>query len=93
MIVVSLTSRIKKQAFGLSQRALERVFADEGRAQRLAQAMGTVQRGKRAVDATQTAVMHQLNFATKGDFKALGKALSGVKKRVRSLDEKLSKVR
>jgi polyhydroxyalkanoate synthesis regulator phasin len=83
-------STLKKQAMGLGQKAMERLFADEGRAQKVAEAIGTVQRGKQALDSTQRTVMHQLNFATKADFKDLGKQLSALRRRVKALDEKLS---
>lgn len=76
---------------GLSAKAMEHLFADEKRAAQIAQAIGTVQRGKAVVDKTQTVVMHQLNFATKADFKDLGRSLSSLKKRIKALDEKLSK--
>lgn len=89
---MGLTSKIKKQAMGLSAKAMEKLFADERRAQKIAEAIGAVQRSKQAIDSTQRVVMHQLNFATKTDFKDLGKALSSLKKRVKSLDEKLSRL-
>jgi len=87
---MGLRSKLKKQALGLSQRAMEKLFADEARAQKIAEAIGTVQRGKQVFDSTQRVVMHQLNFATKSDFKELGKQLSSLRKRVRAMDEKLS---
>lgn len=89
---MGITSRIKKQALGVSQKAMERLFADEGRAQKIAQAIGSVQRGKQRLDSTQRAVMNQLNFATKSDFKEVGKQLSALKKRIKAIDEKLKKV-
>lgn len=82
---------IEKEAMGLSQKAMEKLFADEGRAQKIAQAIGTVQRGKQAMDDTQRALMHSLSFATKADFKDLGKKLSALKRRVKNLEEMLSK--
>lgn len=87
---MSIRKALKKQAMGLSQKAMEKLFADEGRAQKIAEAIGTVQRGKQAFDSTQRVVMHQLNFATKADFKDLGKQLSSLRKRIKRLDEKLS---
>lgn len=87
---MGIRSKLKKQAMGLSQKAMEKLFADEGRAQKIAEAIGTVQRGKKAFDTTQAVVMHQLNFATKSDFKDLGKQLGGLRRRVKALDEKLS---
>jgi hypothetical protein len=89
---VSIRNKLKKQALGLSQKAMERLFADEGRAQKIAEAIGTVQRGKQALDSTQRVVMHQLNFATRGDFKELGKQLGGLRRRLKALDEKLTRL-
>ncbi|MBE2249759.1 MAG: hypothetical protein IAE78_09425 [Myxococcus sp.] len=88
---MGLRKQLTEKAMGLSAKAMERLFADEKRAQRIAEAIGTVQRGKAAVDKTQTVVMHQLNFATRADFKELGRSLSSLKKRVKALDEKLKR--
>jgi hypothetical protein len=87
---VGIRSKLKKQALGLSQKAMEKLFADEKRAQKVAEVIGTVQRGKQAFDSTQRVVLHQLSFATKADFKDLGKQLGGLRRRVKALDEKLS---
>jgi hypothetical protein len=86
---MGLRADLKKAALGLSQKAMERLFADEKRAMRIAQAMGTVQRGRQAVVRGQDELMRALNLATKSDFKALGKQLSGLKRRIRELEEKL----
>jgi len=88
---MGLRKQLTEKAMGLSAKAMERLFADEKRAQRIAEAIGTVQRGKAAVDKTQTVVLHQLNFATRADFKELGRSLSSLKKRVKALDEKLKR--
>jgi hypothetical protein len=89
---MGLRSTLKKQALGLSQQALEKLFADEKRAGQLAQALGAVQRGKAALDTTQKVVLNQLSFATRSDFKQVGKQLGSLKKRIRALDEKLGKL-
>ena len=83
---------LKKQALGMSQKAVEKLLADEKRAMALAQALGSVQRGKQALDRGQEELMRALNFATRGDFKAVGKKLSGLKRRLRELDEKLEEL-
>ncbi|MBZ4376501.1 hypothetical protein [Corallococcus sp. AS-1-6] len=80
---------LKKQALGLSSMAMEKLMADEKRALAVAQAIGRVQRGKQALDRGQEEVMKALHFAPKGDFKAVGKQLAGLKRRLRELDEKL----
>lgn len=88
---MGLRKQLTEKAMGLSAKAMERLFSDEKRAARIAEAIGSVQRGKAAVDKTQTVVMHQLNFATRADFKDLGRSLSSLKKRVKALDEKLKR--
>lgn len=80
---------LRKQAMGLSQKAMEKLFADEKRAMKIAGAIGAAQRGKQALEKTQDDVMRALNLAPKSDFKALGKQLSSLKRRLRELDEKL----
>lgn len=86
---MGIGKKLKDQAMGFGQKAVERLFADEKRAQKVVEVMGKAQQAKKTIDSTQRVVMHQLNFATKQDFKDLGKQLSGLKKRLRALDEKL----
>jgi len=87
---MGMRKRLKSQAFEVSRRAMERLLADENRAKAVASALGTVQRGKRALDRGQEELMRALQLAPKSEFKALGKALSGLKRRARELDEKLA---
>ncbi len=89
---MGLSQELKKQAMQLSQKAMERLFADERRAMKIAGAIGSVQRGKEALNRGQDEVMRALNFAPRSDFKALGKQLSGLKRRIRELDEKLERL-
>ena len=87
---MGMRKKLREQAFDFSRRTMERLLADENRAQAVAGALGTVQRGKRALDRGQQEVMHALQLASKSEFKALGKALSGLKRRARELDDRLS---
>ena len=87
---MGIASRLKARALGFGQKAMERLFADEKRAQQVVQVLGRAQQAKKTIDSTQRLVMHQLNFATRQDFKDLGRQLSGLKKRLRSLDDKLT---
>ncbi|MBZ4421241.1 hypothetical protein [Myxococcus sp. RHSTA-1-4] len=80
---------LKKQALDVSGKAMEKLMADEKRAMAIASAIGKVQRGKQALDRGQEELMKALNFAPRGEFKALGKQLSGLKRRLRELEEKL----
>jgi hypothetical protein len=87
---MGMRKNLRDQAFDFSRRTMERLLADENRAKAVAGALGTVQRGKRALDRGQEEVMRALQLASKSDFKAVGKALSGLKRRARDLDERLS---
>jgi hypothetical protein len=87
---MGMRKKLKDEAFDVSRRAMERLLADEKRAQAVASALGTVQRGKRALDRGQEELMRALQLAPKSEFKALGKALSGLKRRARELDERLA---
>jgi hypothetical protein len=86
---MGLSDDLKKQAVKVSQRAMEKLLADEGRALRIAEAVGSVQRGKQALDRGQDELMRVFSFAPKSDFKKLGKQLSSLKRRLRELDERL----
>ncbi|RKH43981.1 hypothetical protein [Corallococcus llansteffanensis] len=86
---MGIRDELKKQALGLSGKAMEKLMGDEKRALAVANAIGRVQRGKQALDRGQDEVMKALNFAPKSDFKAVGKQLAGLKRRLRELDEKL----
>lgn len=89
---MGIRKQLRDGAMGLSQRALERLFADEKRAMQIASAIGQVQRGKQVVDKGQEDLMRALSLAPKGDFKTLGKQLSVLKRRLRELDERLDKL-
>jgi hypothetical protein len=89
---MGIADELKKQALGVSSKAVEKLMADEKRAMKIASAMGSVQRGKQAIDKGQEELMRAFNFAPKSDFKALGKKLAGLKRRIRELDEKLGEL-
>ncbi|QDE68559.1 hypothetical protein [Myxococcus xanthus] len=86
---MGITDDLKKQALNVSGKAMEKLMADDRRAMAIANAIGKAQRGKQALDRGQEELMKALNFAPRSEFKALGKQLSGLKRRLRELDEKL----
>ena len=90
---MGLASKLKKEALSFSHKALERLFSDDRRAMQVAEAVGTVQRGRAAIDKGQDELMRALNLAPRSDFKALGKQLSGLKRRMRELSHKLDRAR
>ena len=85
-------SSLRAQALGMSQKAFERLMADEQRAQWVAQALGRVQRGKRALDRGQEELMHAFQLAVKSDFGQVSKQLSSLKRRTRELEERLDRL-
>ncbi len=89
-MAMGLSSELKRRAARVSQKALERLFVNERRAERVAQAIGAVQRGKKSFDEKQGAVMHQLSFATKSDYKEISRRLGSLHRRVQALAGKMS---
>ncbi len=89
---MGLREELKKQAMSLSQKAVERLLADEKRAMRIAGAIGKVQRGREAINRGQDELMRTFNFAPRSDFKALSKQLSSLKRRIRELEEKIDQL-
>jgi polyhydroxyalkanoate synthesis regulator phasin len=77
---------------GLSQRAVEQLLADEKRAMRIAGAIGRVQRGREAINRGQDELLRAFGFATKSDYRSVGKQVAALKRRVRELEEKLGKL-
>ncbi len=89
---MGIRDELKKQALSASSKAMEKLMADEKRAMAIANAIGRVQKGKQALDRGQEELMKALHFAPKSEFKAVGKQLSGLKRRLRELDEKLGEL-
>ena len=80
---------LKERALAASQRALERLISDERRATRIATAVGRVQQGRESLVRGLEDVLRGLDVAPREDFKAAGRQLSTIKRRVRDLDRKL----
>jgi hypothetical protein len=76
----------------MSQKAFERLMADEQRAQWVAQALGRVQRGKKALDRGQEELIHVLQLAARSDFGKVSKQLSSLKRRTRELEERVDRL-
>lgn len=86
---MGLRKLLVKKAKAVSQRAVEQLFADEKRAAKIGQALGNVQRGKKALDRSQDEFLRALSFAPQSDFKIVSKQLAGLKRRLRELESKL----
>lgn len=81
---------IRKRASKLGGRAVQRLLSNE-------QAMGAALRlvtraqgAKKVFDQLGDGLLHQLFFASRGDYRALGKRLSLLKRRVKELTQRLS---
>jgi hypothetical protein len=85
-------SSLRAQALGISQKAFERLMADEQRAQWVAQAVGRMQRGKKALDRGHEELMRAFQLAVKSDFGKVSKQLSSLKRRTRELEERLDRL-
>lgn len=89
---MGLVDTLRQQAVGLGGKTLEKVFADEKRAEQLGELFMFVQRGRKAVDTAQEAALRGLGLASSGDLKATGKRLARLRRSARQLDEKLSRL-
>lgn len=85
-------SSLRAQALGISQKAFERLMSDEQRAQWVAQAVGRVQRGKKALDRGQEELIHAFQLAARSDFGKVSKQLSSLKRRTRELEERVDRL-
>ena len=60
---MGIGKELKKRALGVSAKAMEKLMADEKRAMKIANAIGSVQRGKQALDKGQEELMRTFQFA------------------------------
>lgn len=89
---MNLVDTLKRQALGLGGKAMEKVFADEKRAEQIGELFMFVQRGRKAVDSAQQAALRGVGMASTGDLKATGKRLAQLRRSARKLDEKLGRL-
>src|SRR5262249_39175734 len=77
---------------GLGQtldKAVEWLLSDEQRAAQVGKVLGQVQRGRQILSEGQDELLRAFQFAPRADYKRVGKQLSGLKRRLRELDERL----
>ena len=83
---------LRERAARLGMKAMAKLFEDPKRADAIAWAIGGIQRLKAAVDETQANARRAAGLVTREDFKAAGKRLSLLKRRVRELSEELDRL-
>lgn len=86
------TQNLKTRTMGMLGKTVERLLADEKRAAKVAKAVGRMQKGKEALDKAQESALRAVGFASKNDYKDVGKKISSLKRRVRHLAEKIEKI-
>jgi polyhydroxyalkanoate synthesis regulator phasin len=86
---MGLGRSLKSSALGAAKRGLERLMQDPARAQRVAKVIGAAQKGQKALERRQEDVMALLSIASKREYQQLSKRLAALKRRVRSLEERL----
>jgi hypothetical protein len=84
---------LKSKAAKLGNQAAERVMKNEKAMAAILTTVLRVQAGKKSLDQLGDGLLHALGFAARGDYKALGKRISGLKKKIRETSAKLDALR
>jgi hypothetical protein len=84
---------LKSRAAKLGSKAAERLMKNEKAMTAIMQAVMKLQAGKKSLDKLGDGFLHAMGFAARGDYKALGKRISALKKRIRETSAKLDALR
>ena len=80
---------LRKQLKKLGSRAAKRVMANPKAMGAMFQVFGRAQAAKHTLNQVQGDVLHQMSFASRADYHAIGKRISVLKRKVRELGSKL----
>jgi hypothetical protein len=86
---MDVVKSLRVKGMALAGQAMEKVFADQRRAEQIGELLGMLQKSRKRLDDAQEAAMKGLGLASSGDLKAASKRLAGLRKSARQLDEKL----
>lgn len=89
---MNVVQELKSRGTRLAGNALNWVFADERRAQKVGELLTLVQKGRAAVDAAQENALRTVGVASSGSVKDAGRRLAALRRSARKLDEKLDAV-
>jgi DNA-binding HxlR family transcriptional regulator len=89
---VKVAKTLRERATELGMKAMGKLFEDPKRAEAIAVAIGGLQRAKAALDEAQLKALRAAGLVTRDDFKAAGKRLSLLKRRVKELAEELDQL-
>ena len=87
-----MAKSLRERATELGMRAMGKLFEDPKRAEAIASAIGGLQRAKAALDEAQEKALRAAGLVTREDFKAAGKRLSHLKRRVKDLADDLDQL-
>lgn len=82
----------KGRALDLGGKAVGKLLEDPRRAERVAAAVGAVQRGKQRVESAQGQVLNAMGFAHQGEYRELGRRISAARRKAKHLLEKLEQL-
>ncbi len=80
---------MKKRVQKLGGQAAQKVLNNPRAMGAVIAAVTRAQSAKQSFNHAQDALLHQLSFAARGDYQALGKRLSGLKRKVKDLSAKV----
>jgi hypothetical protein len=83
---------VKERAAELGLRAMTKLFQDPARSEAIGRAISGLQQAKQALDDAQERALKAAGLPTREDFKAAGKRISALKRRVKELTQELEKV-
>jgi hypothetical protein len=83
---------VRERATELGFKAMTKLFEDPGRAEAIGKAISGLQQAKQALDEAQERALRSAGLPTREDFKAAGKRISALKRRVKDLTADLEQV-
>jgi hypothetical protein len=83
---------LRERATELGMKAMGKLFEDPKRAEAIASAIGSLQRAKAVLDEAQQKALRAAGLVTREDFKAAGKRLSHLKRRLKELADDLDQL-
>ena len=86
---MGLVDDVKSRGAALAGQAMNKIFADEKRAEQIGELLNLFQRSRKALVGAQEKALRGMGVASSGDLKAAGKRLAALRKSARKLDEKL----
>ncbi|RMG21304.1 MAG: hypothetical protein D6729_01025 [Deltaproteobacteria bacterium] len=81
---------VKEKATEAGMKLMSDLMSDPEKAQRIMQALQTVQKGRETVKEMQQQVLHTVGLPTKEDVARIGRRLSKLRRRLRHLSDRVA---